>query len=439
MYIKVKIKFILSLVVSFIWVALAVYLATPWFYDISIQLGPFLAGMVILTLAIIPGWAMSFVISSLIFDNRPHYTNKLFNAPPLTLLIAAYNEEDNITDTLMSIYSQEYDNCLHTIIIDDGSDDKTVEKVSEFINNHFSKNKTFELVQHKKNMGKAQALQTGLKLTETKYVITMDGDSYLLKNAITNLAKNIVLGPIMTAAVAGSVLVRNSRKNWITKLQEWDYFHGIAIIKRVQSLYQGTMVAQGSFSIYRTDFIKRVGGWPSKIGEDIVLTWALRERGYRISYAENAFCFTRVPETYKQFFKQRKRWARGLIEAFKKYPRSLTRLKMTLVFNWYNLSFPLVDSGYLLFFIPGLILALIFKYYLLVGLMTILLLPLACIANIIFFYKQRKIFKRYGLKIRQNVMGFIFFMLIYQTLMAPATMSGYLSEMLNLTKKWGTK
>jgi biofilm PGA synthesis N-glycosyltransferase PgaC len=439
MYVKVKIKFVLSLLVSFAWIAVATYLAIPWFYDIAAQLGSVLAVIIILTLAIIPGWAMSFVISSLCFDKRPNYKEKVFNAPPLTLLIAAYNEENNIIDTLSSISSQEYNSHLRVIIIDDGSTDKTAEKASEFINNHFSESKTFELVKHEKNQGKAQALQTGLNLTETKYIITMDGDSYLLKNSVDNLVRNIVFGPPMTAAVAGSVLVRNSRKNLITRLQEWDYFHGIATIKRVQSLYQGTMVAQGSFSVYRTDFVRRVGGWPSKIGEDIVLTWGLREKGDRISYAENAFCFTHVPETYKQFFRQRKRWARGLIEAFKKYPRSLTQLKMTLPFIWYNLCFPLVDSSYLLFFIPGIVLALLFKCYLLVGLMTILLLPLAVIANIIFFYKQKKIFKKYGLKVRRNVFGFLFYMLIYQTLMAPATVAGYLSEVLNLTKKWGTK
>ena len=58
--------------------------------------------------------------------------------------------------------------------------------------------------------------------------------------------------PPNTRAVAGAVLVRNSRKNLVTGVQEWDYFHGIAAIKRLQSLYQGTLVAQGAFSVYDT-------------------------------------------------------------------------------------------------------------------------------------------------------------------------------------------
>ena len=35
-----------------------------------------------------------------------------------------------------------------------------------------------------------------------------------------------------------------------TQAQEWEYFHGIATVKRVQSLFQGVLVAQGAFSLY---------------------------------------------------------------------------------------------------------------------------------------------------------------------------------------------
>ena len=58
--------------------------------------------------------------------------------------------------------------------------------------------------------------------------------------------------PPDTVAVAGAVFVRNSRGNFLTRAQEWDYFLGIAAVKRQQGLFQGTMVAQGAFSVYRT-------------------------------------------------------------------------------------------------------------------------------------------------------------------------------------------
>lgn len=439
LYIPVKSKLSAALAFSFLWVLVSAYLAIPWYRDLSAHLYHPLPEIIILSLALIPGWAMSFLVFSLILDRRPQYADLPFDAPRVTLLCAAYNEEETITDTLESLWLQKYPGHLRIVVIDDGSKDKTAEKVREFIAQHQSSDKSFELIQHGKNQGKAAALRTGLKIVDTEYVVTIDADSYLFEHAMENLIRNIVLGPENTAAIAGNVLVRNSRKNLITKLQEWDYFHGIAVIKRVQSLFQGTLVAQGAFSVYRTDAVREIGGWPPQIGEDIVLTWGLRNRGYRIGYAENAFCFTKVPETYKQFFHQRKRWARGLIEAFKSYPDSLTRLKMSSPFIWYNLFFPLIDGAYLLFFLPGVIAAVFFHYYIIVGMMTVLLLPLAILANILFFGHQQKIFRAYGLKVRRNLLGLIVYLLTYQAIMAPATMAGYLSEMMNLTKRWGTK
>jgi biofilm PGA synthesis N-glycosyltransferase PgaC len=44
-----------------------------------------------------------------------------------------------------------------------------------------------------------------------------------------------------TAAVAGTVLVRNSRVNLFTRIQEWYYHLGIAAVKRMQGLYRATL------------------------------------------------------------------------------------------------------------------------------------------------------------------------------------------------------
>ena len=50
---------------------------------------------------------------------------------------------------------------------------------------------------------------------------------------------------------------------------------GIAAIKRIQSLFQGTLVAQDVFSVYDRSVLLEVGGWPHTVGEDIVLNWKI--------------------------------------------------------------------------------------------------------------------------------------------------------------------
>jgi biofilm PGA synthesis N-glycosyltransferase PgaC len=241
-----------------------------------------------------------------------------------------------------------------------------------------------------------------------------------------------------TKAVAGSILVRNSRENWITRAQEWDYFLGIASIKRIQSLFQGTLVAQGAFSLYERAALMKVGGWPNTVGEDIVLTWKFLSAGYRIGHAENACVFTNAPNTLRQFIKQRQRWSRGLIEAFKDEPHLLYKPRLTLLFIWWNFLFPFIDIAYTFGFIPGLILALFGKFWL-VGPMTLALIPPGLLLNQVMFSRERDIFDQSNLHIRKNVFGFLFYMVAYGIVLQPACVWGYFSEVFRFKKQWGTK
>jgi len=441
MYITVKNKLWISLSFACAWMLGSVWLALPWIQDLSDIFNPFVAWFIVIGIAIVPGFANAFIIPALLLDKRPGYPIPDI-LPDITILIAAYNEGSTISDTITSILKQNYPGHVHVIIYDDGSTDNTEQAVISHVKSFTNAdNFTLHYRQMPANLGKSKALNMGLKLIRTKLFITIDADTYLYKDALKYLVTNIVCGPPNTAAVAGTIVVRNSRKNFLTKLQEWDFFQGIAVVKRTQSLLQGTLVAQGAFSIYETAIIKENGGWCNKsVGEDIVLTWALRAEGHRVGYAERAFAFTNVPETYRQFFKQRERWSRGLIEAFKTYPAVLLDIRPNTPFIYINLLFPYTDLVFVTAFMPGMIAAIFFQWYGVVGIMTLILLPLAIIMNWIMFIKQRKIFIDNGLAIRKHFAGFVVYMLFYQLIMIPATITGYWKEILKIgNKNWGTK
>jgi biofilm PGA synthesis N-glycosyltransferase PgaC len=89
--------------------------------------------------------------------------------------------------------------------------------------------------------------------------------------------------------------------------------------------------------------------------------------------------------------------------------------------------------------IPGLVAAIFFHQYLIAGILTLLLLPLAFLVTWSMFLKQRKLFKEYGLIVRKNILGFVWYMLVYQIIMTPASFTGYIAEIFNFKKTWGTK
>ena len=391
------------------------------------------AALVILGIAIVPGFMNAFLLASLMMDRRP-VGKRLDKYPSFTILIAAYNEAAIIAKTLKSIDLQVYPAPIEVIVIDDGSHDETAAIVMEQMASY----PWLKFIRVQKNGGKANALNLGLSAASHPLIVTLDADSYLYADSLQSIVERYYGDPPNTRVVAGTVLVQNSRDSWIAKAQEWDYFHGISAIKRVQSLYQGTLVAQGAFSLYDKRTLLEVGGWPDCVGEDIVLTWAILKRGYRVGHCEDACIFTHVPATLKQFSRQRQRWSRGMIEAFKKHPSILWTPRLSTFFIYWNLLFPVLDLVFTLFFIPGIVLAM-FGYYWIVGPMTLALLPIAMAMNYVMFFFGKKMFTKRKLRVRTNIHGFLIYTLAYSLIMQPVCLYGYLSEMLNLKKSWGTK
>ncbi len=437
-YLTVPTKFAIALIIALSWTALSVWLSKRWLDDLAALTSWPFALIAIGFIAYVPGFMNAFMISSLGFDRRP-VRRQLAQYPGITILVAAYNEAAAIRDTLTSLARQDYAGPMQVLVLNDGSTDETVAIAhSTLASLSLPANFDFQVVDFPVNAGKASVLNRGLKMAAHDLVVTIDGDSWVRIDGVTQIVERLYADPANTVAVAGAVMVRNSRENFLTRAQEWDYFHGIAAVKRMQSMYHGTLVAQGAFSLYRKEALLEVGGWPECVGEDIVVSWALLDKGHRIGYAEDALAFTNVPTRIKQFSLQRKRWSRGLIEAFKAHPALLFKRRLTTLFIWWNLFFLPLDLVYTFVFIPGLVLAL-FGYFWIAGPLTLAVLPLAALWNMFIFSIQRKMFHREGLKVRQNFGGFLFYSLAYSLLMQPVCVWGYVAETIGMAKKWDTK
>jgi biofilm PGA synthesis N-glycosyltransferase PgaC len=432
-YLTVSGKFMIALIGASAWMGFSIWAAGPWLADLKSYVGTALAIFLVYGIAIVPGFMNAFLAISLVLDKRPPHP-ALAVYPPISILIAAYNEETSIEETFISIDRQHYPGQLQVIVINDGSTDNT----SLVIQRVRDRYPWLSFVDLKKNGGKARALNIGFKEVLHNLVVTVDADSFLHRGALTSIVERYLADPPHTRAVAGKILVRNSRQNWITRCQEWDYFHGIAAIKRVQSLFQGTLVAQGAFSVYDRAALTEVGGWPECVGEDIVLTWALLKAGYRVGHCEDACLFTNAPGTVKQLVRQRQRWARGMAEAFIRHPGILLKPRLSTFFIYWNLLFPWLDLAYTIGFIPGIIFA-IFGYYWIVGPMTLILIPTAFVLSLQIFLIERRMFEKTGLVVRKNTQGFFVYVLLYSLLLQPASVLGYLDELFRKPKAWGTK
>ena len=430
-YLSVGWKFAIAVATASMWTGASIWISAPWVSGLATHVTIVPAILIVSLLAFLPGFVVAFLVVGLVFDRQPPLR---VTSPrePVTVLIAARNEEDAIGDTVRSLAQQDYEGPLRVIVIDNGSSDQTSD-----VARAAAEEIGFAIeVMSETTPGKSYALNLGLANVTSDLVITVDADTLLQRSALRLLVARLMSSPPAVHAVAGAVLVRNSRSTFWSRLQTWDYFLGIASVKRMQGLFQNTLVAQGAFSLYRSDAVREAGGWPDAIGEDIVLTWKMMNNGARVFFEPLAVAFTSAPETFKVLARQRSRWARGMIEGLRTVPPWRHQNGYAKVLTGFNLLIPFLDTAYVFLWLPGLVLA-CFGIFWFVGPMTVAVLPMTFIVyGILFHYQNRRVFKPLGLRVRRNFLGLFLFVVVYQVFMSSFSVIGYAQEFTRRARRW---
>ncbi len=427
--------FLTSLVFASAWALFSVWLSLPWLSDLSNLSHPLVALSVLTFIAYVPGFMNAFLLATLAL--RPAALKEdPENWPGLSVLVAAYQGEGLIADTLQNLAELAYPGEIEVIVIDDGSKDATFAQ-AQACQPMFAGHPRFSLRVERmaRNSGKAQALNHGLAIASHSLIVTIDADTLLEAGSLNSVVAHLYASPPQTAAIAGAILLANPMDSWATRAQQWDYFHGISAVKRMQGIFNGTLVAQGAFSLYRRDALEQAGGWPDTVGEDIVLTWSFLRRGYTVRHAEDAVAWTHAPQSWGALSRQRKRWARGMIEALAIHHNLLVKPRLSTMFIYWNLMFISIDLAFTLAFVPGLLLA-AFGIYWLAGPVTLLVLPLAALWNIVIYRIQMRMLRRNDIEMKKSFAGFLLFAFIYPFIMQPVSVWGYASELFGRKKEW---
>ena len=415
-------------IVTVLWFAFTIWAASFWFDALADAVGLIAAILFTGSLALVPSTVNVFVVASLLTDRRPP-RRALAKYPALSVLMYVRDSAQSIGETIESIRRQEYPGPFEVILIDDASTDRTA-----FIVRGMGY-RWIKVLRQTKGRGKAAALNRALESAQHDLIVTLDADAILFGDALWSMVERYVAAEPDVRAISGCVLVRNSRENWLTRAQEWDYFHGLASMKRMQSQYQGTVVAEAAFTIYDRAALKEIGGWRSDVAEDVLLTWDMLQRGWRIGFAEDACCFVIVPADVKSFLQQRVRHARTTLRALRALPSDLVKRKKSMLFVVWQLLFPWTDLAFTLGFLPGVILSVAYSSHLLMGPIALTLLPAALLLNAAIFFVMRSMFHAHGLKVRRNVGGFIVYIFGYSLLLQPARAVGSLTGLMRRSSK----
>jgi glycosyltransferase involved in cell wall biosynthesis len=90
--------------------------------------------------------------------------------PIISVVVTLMNEEDNIEPLLEQVYAALANLNYELILVDDGSTDRTVEKIKELANDQTT------LVIFNRNYGQTTAMAAGIEYAKGEYIATIDGD-----------------------------------------------------------------------------------------------------------------------------------------------------------------------------------------------------------------------------------------------------------------------
>lgn len=299
------------------------------------------------------------------------------NLLPISLLIPAYNEEENVVQNIKSLMKMDYPN-FEIIVVNDGSTDKTHEKIVEAFGLYqiessqkvsiptkevrgvyYNVDYPNLLYIDKENGGKSDALNAGINASSYPLFACLDADSRLEKDALLKLSiefnkdKNTIVAGGIVRIANGSVIRDGEFKGFsmpkkiIERFQIVEYYRSFLSGRVSWGLSNSMLIVSGAFGVFQKQAVIEVGGYKTNtIGEDMEIVVRLHsymrknKRKYKIIFCEDAVCWTQGPMSLKDIRGQRRRWQIGLLDTLISHKNLLFNPRYGMVgmvavpYNW---------------------------------------------------------------------------------------------------------
>lgn len=225
--------------------------------------------------------------------------------PPVSVLIPCFNEGPNLQETLQAALDLVWGD-WEVIAINDGSSDDT----GPLLEAMARVQPRLRVVHLASNQGKALALRAGALLARHELLVCIDGDALLDRHAVGWMVRHFQRDAKL-GAVTGNPRIRN-RSTLLGRLQVGEFSMIVGLIKRAQSFLGGLFCVSGVIGCFRRTALHAVDYWdPTRLTEDIDITWRLQRAGWSVRYEPHALVWILMPETLSGLWRQRRRWADG--------------------------------------------------------------------------------------------------------------------------------
>jgi cellulose synthase/poly-beta-1,6-N-acetylglucosamine synthase-like glycosyltransferase len=251
------------------------------------------------------------------FQRHPYIDIDTADWPPVTILVAAHNEEKVIANILGALMTVKYpEDKMLVVPVNDRSTDRTREIIDEFVGRFPGRIRPFHRTGGKG--GKAAALKDAMELAETEVILIFDADyipgAGLIKQLVAPFFDPEVGG------VMGRVVPMNCGTNLLTRLLDLERAGGYQVDQQARMNLRLVPQHGGTVAGVRLSALREIGGWnDNSLTEDTDLTYRLLLYGWKTVYQNRSECYEEVPETWAVRIKQIMRWAKGHNQAMVTY------------------------------------------------------------------------------------------------------------------------
>jgi cellulose synthase/poly-beta-1,6-N-acetylglucosamine synthase-like glycosyltransferase len=303
--------------------------------------------------------------------------------PPISIVVAAYNEEAVIVASIRSLLQLNYPE-FEIVIVNDGSKDATLEVLKQEFALGLLPEAFRRRVEHatvrgvyqsttypeirvidKENGGsKSDAINAGINGARYPLFCPLDADTILERDSLKLLVQPFLEDP-RTIAAGGTVRIANGCEvsggflgriglptNPVALFQIVEYLRAFLVGRVGWAAIDALPLISGAFGLFHKESVIEVGGYRhDSLGEDMELVlrmhrhFRLNDKPYKITFVADPVCWTEAPESLKVLRRQRVRWSRGLLESLS-MNRELFFHPKSGFLGWFSMPFLLVFEGW---------------------------------------------------------------------------------------------
>ena len=331
----------INTILNNILIALQNHFMAPAGYTVCEQIGHYLMSGIGILFTVFYTYQFIYIFIALV--KKPLTYPETDKTKRYGVLIAARNEEKVLPNLLKSILGQTYPSDLIDIyVVADNCTDNTADVAREYGATVYER-------QNKERVGKGYALEflfnclkrdKGLRYYDAYMII--DADNVLRANYVEEMDKAHCAGNRILTSYRNS---KNYGHNWVSAGYSLWFMREARHLNNPRSILRSSAAISGTGFLIDSDIIEKNNGWKHfLLTEDIEFTIDSVLHGERVGYCHSAELFDEQPETFRQSWRQRMRWAKGFFQVFRHYGWDLIKGSVMLRWSCFDLTMNIMPA-----------------------------------------------------------------------------------------------